>query len=368
VRPLVERLAAAFGERRDWEVLFVDDDSKDGTAAAVEALAPRFPARVIVRQGERGLASAVVRGIESAAAPVVVVMDADLQHPPETAPRLARAVEEGADVAIGSRYVAGGGTPGWSRLRRLMSGFAGSLARGLTTARDPMSGFFALKPRVLDGVTLRVRGFKILLEILARARPERVVEVPIEFTPRLAGESKLGAGVTLDYLKQLARLYAVRPAAQVAGFVIAATLVKCVLACLSEPTNLEAYHWLYSRHLAAGYYDHPPMIGWWIAASTALFGDGRLGLRLVTILASGLTVGFTFLAARRLEDERTARLAALLVGLVPLTLLHGMLAAPDAPLLLFTAATLWAVVHALSGDRPAWWYAAGAFLGLALLS
>src|SRR5262245_61880117 len=101
IEPLVDRLAAAFGTRDDWEILFVDDDSSDGTGTRIRRAAVRHPVQLIVREGERGLASAVLKGIASTNAPVVVVMDADLSHPPEVAPRLVKAVEGGADVAIG---------------------------------------------------------------------------------------------------------------------------------------------------------------------------------------------------------------------------------------------------------------------------
>ena len=368
IAPLVGRLAAAFGPRGDWEILFVDDDSRDGTVAKIQGLASRHPVRWIVRKGERGLASAVLRGIASTDAPVVVVMDADLSHPPEIAPRLADAVAEGAEVAIGSRYVPGGGTGGWSPVRRFLSRGATLLARGLTGARDPMAGFFALRRSLLNGTALKIRGYKILLEILARTRPAKVAEVPISFAPRHAGESKVALGTTIDYLKQLARLYAVRPAAQVVAFIGFLFVLKAIVAGMTELDSIEAYHWLYAQHPALGYYDHPGMIGWLIWLSTAVLGDTSLGARMATLVASSAAIWITFLAGRRLYGESTGRLAALLFGITYGTLRFGTTATPDAPLLLFWMATLWALAHALSGGRAAWWYAAGTFLGLAMLS
>jgi dolichol-phosphate mannosyltransferase len=368
IDPLVARLSAAFGPGGDWEVLFVDDDSRDATAAEIERLSALFPTRVIVRKGERGLGTAVLRGIASTDAPIVVVMDADLSHPPEVAPALAAAVASGADVAIGSRYVPGGGTEGWSPLRLRLSRGATLLARGLTGARDPMAGFFAIRRSLLDGVPMKVEGYKILLEILARARPARVDEIPIQFAPRHAGESKVSFGTSIAYLKQLVRLYAVRPSAQVAAFIGMLLVFKVILGGLTELDSIEAYHWLYAQHPALGYYDHPGMIGWMIWLSMAIFGDSPSGVRMVTFLGSSLAIWLTFLAGRRLFDERAGRLAALLTGLIFATLKFGSMATPDAPLLLFWAATVWALSHALSGDRPAWWYAAGLFLGLAMLS
>jgi dolichol-phosphate mannosyltransferase len=368
IEPLVSRLAAAFGPRGDWEVLFVDDDSRDGTVAEIERLATRHPVRVIVRKGERGLATAVLKGLASTDAPSAVVMDADLSHPPEVVPKLAEAIADGADVAIGSRYVPGGGTEGWSPVRRFLSRGATFLARGLTGARDPMAGFFALRRSLLNGAELKVRGYKILLEILARTRPARVVEIPISFAPRHAGESKVALGTTVDYLKQLARLYAVRPAAQVVAFIGVLFVLKVIVAQMTELDSIEAYHWLYAQHPALGYYDHPGMIGWMVWLSTAIFGDSALGVRMVTLVTSGLAIWLTFLAGRRLYGEKAGLLAALLFGITFGTLKFASMATPDAPLLLFWMATLWALAHALSESRPAWWYAAGAFLGLAMLS
>ncbi len=366
LEPLVTRLAAAFGPRADWEVLLVDDDSKDDTPAVAERLARSHPVRLVVRKGERGLATAVMKGIAESASPVVVVMDADLSHPPEVAPRLAAAVEGGADLAIGSRYVEGGGTEGWSKVRLLMSRTATLLARGLTSASDPMAGYFCLRRSLLDGVAMRVRGFKILLEILARARPAKVVEIPIHFGNRLAGESKLGAGVTVDYLRQLAQLYAARPAVQVLAMIFAVTGLRGVASALLEPTSIEAYHWLYGKHPAAGYYDHPGMIGWLSWLSTSLFGDSPLGLRMLTLLGGGLGAWWIFLAGRRWAGEREGRLAAMLFLLLPMTFAFGAAATPDAPVLLFSAGTIWALAHAVKGGRGAWWLLAGLALGLAL--
>ncbi|MBI4563932.1 MAG: glycosyltransferase family 39 protein [Planctomycetes bacterium] len=368
IEPLVHRVAAAFGDRWDWEILFVDDDSADGTAAEVERLAAAYPVRALIRKGERGLGSAVLKGFVASQSPIVAVMDADLSHPPEALPGLVEAVEGGCEVAIGSRYVSGGGTGGWSRLRWAMSRGATFLARGLTRARDPMAGFFCLRRSLVDGISLKVRGFKILLEILARARPAGVVEIPIRFAPRFKGKSKLGFGATWDYLRQLGGLYAARPAAQVLAFIAVLTALKVLVAAQIELDAIEAYHWLYAQFPALGYFDHPPMIGWWIWLSSAAFGDGLLGVRMATIVGGGLMIWCGFLAGRRLYGEAAGRWAALLLGCVPLLLKFSSEATPDAPLLLFWTATLWAMAHALCGDRPVWWYAAGFFLGLTMLS
>ena len=158
------------------------------------------------------------------------------------------------------------------------------------------------------------------------------------------------------------------PALQVLAFIAFSTILKCVVASQVELDSVEAYHWLYARNPALGYFDHPGMIGWMIWLSTALFGDSALGVRMSTILAGALTIWLAFLAGRKMYGERAGRLAALLVGLTPMTVKLGFEAGPDAPLLLFWTAALWALAHALDGGRWKWWLVAGAFCGGALLS
>ncbi len=201
---LVRRVCEALP---DVEIVVVDDASPDGTADVAESLAVEFPVRVIRREGERSLSSAVLRGLSESRAEICVVMDADLGHPPGTIPELVKAVEGGADLAIGSRYASGGAIDEWPWHRRLASKAGTLLARPLTGVRDPLSGFFCLRAKLLEGVKLRPRGFKILLEILARAHPARVVEVPIRFEDRGAGRSKFGPRERREYLAQIWTLY-----------------------------------------------------------------------------------------------------------------------------------------------------------------
>jgi dolichol-phosphate mannosyltransferase len=197
---LVPRVRAALP---DAEIVVVDDGSGDGTADVARGLG----ARVVERKDERGLSTAVLRGLSEASCDVCVVMDADLSHPPEAIPALVKAVEDGAEVAVGSRYVPGGDIDRWTLLRRLTSKAGTALARPLTAVRDPLAGFFCLRKGALKGVELKPRGFKILLEILARTRARRTVEVPIVFADRAAGESKFGPRERREYARQLWSLY-----------------------------------------------------------------------------------------------------------------------------------------------------------------
>ncbi|TWO69014.1 glycosyltransferase family 2 protein [Caenimonas sedimenti] len=206
IGPLVDRLERVLAGRQ-WEVVFVDDDSADGTAAVVQALARDNPrVRCLLRLDRRGLSRAVIEGILSTSAPLVAVMDADLQHDEAILPRLLEVLDAGqADVAVGSRYTEGGGVgAGFGAQREAMSRFATWLAGTVLRVRlrDPMSGFFALRRDLFDGVMRRLsgEGYKILLDILASARePLRVTEVPYQFRPRVAGESKLDSAVAWEY-------------------------------------------------------------------------------------------------------------------------------------------------------------------------
>ena len=157
-----------------------------------------------------------------------------------------------------------------------------------------------------------------------------------------------------------------RPPLQVLGVILFVTVVRSVLTAQLELTSVESYLWLCAQRPALGYYDYPGMIAWMGWLSTTLFGHSPLGVRAVTILSGGAMVWFVFLAARRLYDERIARLAAFLAALVPDFLVFAAYATPDAPCLLFWSATVWALAHALSGGPPRWWYLAGLFLGLAM--
>jgi dolichol-phosphate mannosyltransferase len=212
---LVDRLAR-LREAQDLEleVIVVDDDSGDGTEAWAEAEAPDW-VRLIVRRGERGLATAVVAGLEAARHPVLVVMDADSSHPPERIPALILALEAGQEFVIGSRYVRGGSTDDeWGFWRWLNSKVATWLARPLTQAKDPMAGFFALRRSdYARHDRLNPVGYKIGLELIVKCGIRNVGEVPIHFADRLHGESKLDLRQQAAYLLHLGRLYTYKYAA-----------------------------------------------------------------------------------------------------------------------------------------------------------
>lgn len=203
---LVSRIKKAMGKRKDYEILIADDDSPDRTWEIAEHLGA--PVRVLRRtSGVRGLAPAVFDAFALASGDIVGVIDADLQHPPEKIPALLAALEEGADISVGSRLVAGGSVEGWPRHRKLTSRAAMLFSLPLTSVKDPMSGYFFLRKSVLSSLYTSPQGYKILLEILGRCSYGRVVEVPIQFKDRSVGGSKLTWKVQLQYLHQVFSLY-----------------------------------------------------------------------------------------------------------------------------------------------------------------
>jgi dolichol-phosphate mannosyltransferase len=191
----------------DLELLIVDDDSRDGTEELVAGLRQPW-VRLIVRKTNRGLSPAVIEGLSSATHDIVVVMDADLSHPPEKLPELISALENGADFVIGSRYVHGGATgEAWGIFRRLNSKVATWLARPLTSAADPLAGFIAFRRAALQQAPfLNPVGYKVGLELIVKCGFRSVKEVPIYFAQRQAGHSKLTFKEQLRYLQHLRRL------------------------------------------------------------------------------------------------------------------------------------------------------------------
>lgn len=204
--PLMKRIASAMSGR-EYEVLVVDDNSPDGTAEKARALSKDYPVRVLERKDQRGLGSAILHGFMHAQGDALAVIDADLQHPPEVLHDLARAIANGADIAVASRYVRGGGIEHWSIPRRFLSKFAVLLAWPLTSVKDPVSGCFMLRPAVLRSANFKPIGYKLLLEILVRTRYKSVKEIPYTFQPRQRGTSKLDFREELRYLKLLTILY-----------------------------------------------------------------------------------------------------------------------------------------------------------------
>ena len=212
IERLLRALAHMFARHSmDGELIVVDDNSPDGTGAIVDRLARELPVRCLHRPGKLGLSSAVIAGWGAARADSVALgaMDADFSHDINALPQMVDALRSGEyGLAVGSRYVSGGGITNWPKRRIVTSWVACWLARPLTNVKDVTSGFFLVRRDALRGVELNPIGFKIGLEVIAKAKYGKAVEIPYVFTDRVAGESKLNQREILNYLKQLGSLYA----------------------------------------------------------------------------------------------------------------------------------------------------------------
>ena len=214
VREMVTRLAALLDQPfgKAYEIIVVDDNSPDRTWEVAEGLTSEFPQlRVMRRQTERGLSTAVIRGWQAARGDILAVIDADLQHPPEVTLALTQEIDRGADLAVASRHIEGGGVSDWSILRRIVSRVAQLIGLVLLPGvvgrvSDPMSGYFMLRRAAIQGVKLSPLGYKILIEVLGRGPFRWIGEVPYVFRERVVGESKASSKVYVDYLRHLLRL------------------------------------------------------------------------------------------------------------------------------------------------------------------
>lgn len=328
IAPLVDRLDTALAGL-SADVLFVDD-SDDGTADAIAAaaLVAEHPVRAHVRlpaQRRNGLAGAVTEGLRTATSEWVVVMDGDLQHPPEVVPALVDAgVTTGADVVVATRYVdngSAGGLEGGVRHSTSRAATAVTKAmfpRHMRHVSDPMSGFFAVRRSAIDPATLHAVGFKILLEILVRSRARAVEEVPFTFAQRHAGHSKASVREGLRFLRHLARLRVSTVSSRVrrlAGFgAVGASGIavnSAALAMLAGPAHL---HYLLAATLAtqasttwnflwldrvvfAGAKRHAPL---WRFLSFAAVNNALLLLRLPLLGLLVSVVGIGYLVANAL--------------------------------------------------------------------
>ena len=194
----------------DHQIVVVDDNSPDGTAAVVSKLASRYKNIILVkRSGKLGIATAIRDGMLASSSNYVVVMDSDLQHPPEVVPKILKELKKGNDIAIASRYIRGGKSE-FNILRKLVSKAATLLAhmnlQETEGVMDPMSGFFGFKRELIEPEAIKSDGYKVLLEILVASQTKNIVEVPYRFNKRATGKSKFGTKELIRYVKLLLNL------------------------------------------------------------------------------------------------------------------------------------------------------------------
>jgi dolichol-phosphate mannosyltransferase len=213
---VLDMIAEAVPVDTTAEIIVVDDNSPDGTADIASRYAKnildnnKLHIELIRREAKLGLSSAILAGVQSATGDVIVVMDGDLSHPPQIIPSIVRELQDSEyDIVVASRYIKGGSIREWPFKRRLMSKGATKIAQyGLgIDLKDPISGFFAFRRHIIQGVNFDAIGYKMLLEILVKAKGARVKEVPYTFTNRRKGTSKLNNSIMLDYMRAVWRLY-----------------------------------------------------------------------------------------------------------------------------------------------------------------
>ena len=210
---LIERILKSLNQHNitNYEIIIVDDNSPDGTGEIAEQLAKQYKnIKVLHRPAKMGLATAFLDGVKLAKGNIVALMDADLQHPPELLPELYQAILNGYDMAIASRYIKGGGTENWSTKRKIVSKGAIILAHILfpesRKIKDITSGYFTIRKDIIQNKKLNPIGYKIMLEIVVKAKPKRIIEIPFIFKSRTKGRSKLSSKEFINYLKHLINL------------------------------------------------------------------------------------------------------------------------------------------------------------------
>lgn len=246
---LAERVHMAL-VNQDYELIVVDDDSADGTGEVAEQLRGKYPIRVLHRKNKKGLSSAIIDGLELADGDKVIVMDADLQHPPELLPDLLQQLET-HHVVVASRHCKGGGIEGWTLKRKFISIVANLLAFPLVpNVNDRTSGYFGFSRDILTGASLNGRGFKIMLEVLVRGKGREVTEVPLTFVDRRYGKSKFSLKQVKDYLIQLVALYFHKYGTFAKFCAVGASGVLIHFAVLYSFTEFIGLHYLLSAVIA----------------------------------------------------------------------------------------------------------------------
>lgn len=203
LQPLVEEIFSIIDKSKvDLEIIFVDDNSPDGTGQVADDLAKRYPVKVLHRAGKFGLGSAVREGFALSTRPYLGVMDADLSHDPVVLNQLISSLD-GSDITIASRFEKESTVENWQSDRKIISSVGVWFAKRLTHCGDPLSGYFFMKRSVIEGIHLSVTGYKILLEILVKGKYKNTTEIPFNFRMRKFSTSKLNFVEYLLFLKQL---------------------------------------------------------------------------------------------------------------------------------------------------------------------
>lgn len=207
---IADKVEAALDNKYIYEIIFVDD-SLDDTLKYLDMVKKKYDnIKYKHRYGKRGLATAVISGIEMSRGETIIIMDADMQHPPELLPEIIKNIEQGNDLVIPSRYLEGANEEGLNIFRKIISHMASLIGKmflkEIRNINDPTSGFFAFKREILKGVKMNPIGWKILIEILVRGKYKTIAEIPYEFKKRSYGDSKMSFREQINYLRHIFRL------------------------------------------------------------------------------------------------------------------------------------------------------------------
>jgi dolichol-phosphate mannosyltransferase len=334
IAPLMKRLQNALSGR-SYEVIFVDDSSSDGTIDAIKSLALDSTVRLVIRKEKSGLASAVLDGIKASSGSIVGTLNADLQHPPEVLSGMIKAIDEGADIAVASRYAPGGGCQDWGLARRTISRGATSIAHlflPLTKlTADPMSGCYLVRREVIQNANLQANGYKTLIEILLKGDFRKVADVPYTFQTRQSGKSKLGPAQNLEYLQQITRLmWQTGELLRFAKFLLvglSGTLIN--MALLYVLTEYAGLYYILSSAIAI----ECAIITNFVTNDFFTFADRRtpgskpffsrlLSYNLISLLGLGVNMGILWLLT---EKAGLYYLASQFVGIICVTIFRYML-------------------------------------------
>lgn len=309
-----------------WELIIANDESGDSTEQVCSQLTETYPIRLLNRTSNRGLSLAVIDGVKLASGEIIVVMDADMSHPPAAVNEMVKLLDSSqVDMVVGSRNVVGSGTDEtWSLFRHLNTFIATLLAKPLTSIRDPMSGFFALRTCDWPSGKLDPIGYKIGLDVLVRARlgRDRVREIPIFFTDRKIGESKLSLKEQLNYMHHLSRLYRFRFPSLVE------ILLFCLVGASGMLVDIAGYLILVTNgvnhEIARAVSFWPATLNNWFLNRKFTFRDAKntasvpqaIRYSLVTLVGFAVNWGVFTLLVRNSELFNEYKIVALIIGVI----------------------------------------------------
>ncbi len=337
------------------ELIIVDDNSPDGTALEAQHLKQQYPIQVIKREKKAGLASAVMAGVKAAQYETICVMDADLSHPPEAIAEMYQAKKEN-DIVVGSRFINGGGTSDWNPWRKIISWIARIFSKLVTSIKDPTSGFFMFDKNLLEGAKINPIGYKILLEIIAKTKAKTIKEIPIIFSEREAGTSKMGIKEVLEFYWQLFLILINKPIFKLFLLLILTSfLFTFKIGTIPIIDGDSAFYGNVARNIVktgdwltlntsvpGDIFDKPPLTFWINAACFKLFGINEFALGIWNSLFAVGIVFLTYLIAQIFFSSSIALLSSTILATSAVFFYQARLPMQDVALTFFITLAFYA--------------------------